>query len=65
MLEATGVQVAPSYWYIEYPECPDCSRRMMFIGQISNEDFDRNMEGLFYMFLCDDCGSTATHYQQT
>ena len=49
----------------EYPECPDCSHRMMFIGQISNEDFDRNMEGLFYMFLCDDCGSTATHYQQT
>lgn len=49
----------------EYPACPDCSRTMMFVGQISNEDYDRMMEGIFYAFVCNECCTTATHYQQS
>lgn len=49
----------------EYPDCPDCLQKMMFIGQISNEDFDPNMEGIEYCFLCSQCNVTATSYQQS
>ncbi|APZ93336.1 hypothetical protein [Fuerstiella marisgermanici] len=49
----------------EFPDCLDCSRKMVFIGQVSNEDFDPMMEGIFYAFICSDCGTTATHYQQS
>lgn len=49
----------------EYPNCPDCSRKMLFIGQVSNEDFDPMLEGIFYAFICNECGTTATHYQQS
>ncbi len=42
-----------------------CSGKMIFIGQISNEDFDSMMKGIFYAFVCDKCLTTATHYQQS
>lgn len=48
----------------EYPACPDCSRTMPFLGQISNEDF-MEAEGIYYTFHCVPCGVTATTYQQT
>lgn len=51
--------------YAEYPNCPDCSRKMLFIGQISNEDFDSMMEGIEYCFHCPQCNVTATSYQQS
>jgi hypothetical protein len=49
----------------EYPDCPDCSQKMFFIGQISNEDFDPLMEGIQYCFVCQQCNVTATNYQQS
>jgi hypothetical protein len=49
----------------EYPKCPDCSQTMLFIGQISNEDFDPYMEGIEYCFLCSNCKVAATSYQQS
>ena len=49
----------------EYPPCPDCSATMQFIGQVSNEDYDSFREGIYYCFVCFDCGVTATSYQQS
>jgi len=49
----------------EYPACPDCSQKMPFVGQISNEDFMEYGEGIYYAFRCPQCNVTATCYQQT
>ncbi len=43
-----------------YPLCPQCQRRMRFVGQYLYE-----VEALIYAFLCVSCGLAATHYQQT
>jgi hypothetical protein len=48
----------------EYPMCLECSKKMPFIGQISNEDFEE-AEGIYYAFYCETCGVTATTYQQS
>jgi hypothetical protein len=48
----------------EYPRCPSCQRRMVFIAQLSNEDYAA-AEGTYYAFVCRDCWVAATHYQQT
>jgi len=48
-----------------FPACPDCSQKMLFIGQISNEDFMEYGEGIYYAFHCPTCNVTATSYQQT
>jgi len=50
--------------YSKYPTCPECSKKMRFIGQISNEDFEE-AEGIYYAFYCETCGVTATNYQQS
>jgi hypothetical protein len=47
-----------------YPKCPDCSETMVFLAQLSENDFPRH-EGTYYAFLCAGCGTTATCYQQT
>ena len=49
----------------EYPDCLDCSKKMRFIGQIDNEDLDPIGEGILYAFHCEECRTTATHYQQS
>lgn len=49
----------------EYPTCGTCRKTMPFIGQISCEDIEPNREGIFYAFLCPDCATTASTYQQT
>ena len=49
----------------EYPVCPECQRRMMFIGQVETDDVIRDAEGITYAFLCAECGKAATTYQQT
>lgn len=52
----------------EYPICPCCTRRMMFIGQILQIDYadiDEYAEGIFYMFICPKDRITATVYQQS
>jgi hypothetical protein len=38
---------------------------MLFVAQLSNEDFESHGEGITYAFLCADCRMTATIYQQT
>lgn len=49
----------------EYPKCPDCSKSMVFIGQIANDEIQEHTEGTYYTFVCSDCRTTATTYQQT
>lgn len=49
----------------EYPTCPGCERSMPFLGQVEVEDLDPSGEGIYYAFLCRDCGTGATSYQQT
>jgi hypothetical protein len=47
-----------------YPKCHKCSKTMIFIAQVDNGQF-RGHEGMYYAFLCGDCRTTATTYQQT
>lgn len=49
----------------EFPDCPECERKMLFIGQVSNEDYDQWSEGIYYCFVCPKCNVTATTYQQS
>ncbi|MGK9171971.1 DUF1963 domain-containing protein [Yokenella regensburgei] len=49
----------------EYPPCPECAQTMMFLAQISYEDLDDCAEGMLYGFICPECRTTATSYQQT
>ena len=49
----------------EYPKCPKCGEEMMFVGQLSNEDFEEYAEGIYYGFVCKECMIAATTYQQT
>lgn len=48
-----------------YPICCECRRSMPCIGQIACEDVEPHREGIFYAFVCSDCGITASTYQQT
>jgi hypothetical protein len=47
------------------PRCLSCKQKMIFIAQLSHEDYDQNAEGIYYAFLCRACHVTATRYQQT
>jgi hypothetical protein len=47
-----------------YPACPECSNTMRFIAQLNEDDFPGN-EGTYYAFMCSECRTTATSYQQT
>jgi hypothetical protein len=38
---------------------------MPFIGQMSNEDYEKYGEGIYYLFACGRCGVSATNYQQS
>jgi hypothetical protein len=48
-----------------YPPCPQCEELMPFVGQFSVADVEKFGEGIYSMFLCDDCGIAATGYQQS
>lgn len=49
---------------VGYPECHKCGNTMIFLAQIDNGYFT-GYEGMYYAFLCFDCQTTATTYQQT
>lgn len=48
---------------VEYPACLKCGRTMIFIAQIDQGAFKD--EGVYYAFVCGECRTTATTYQQT
>jgi hypothetical protein len=47
-----------------YPRCPDCTRRMPVVAQLSVADIEPG-EGIYYAFLCSPCRIAATSYQQS
>jgi hypothetical protein len=49
----------------EYPKCVECRKTMVFLAQIDNHDIWDMAEGMYYAFVCADCRTTATTYQQT
>ncbi|HHC4844299.1 TPA: YwqG family protein [Escherichia albertii] len=49
----------------EYPHCPECSRTMMFLAQLDYADIEQYGEGMLYAFICLECRTTATSYQQS
>ena len=50
----------------QYPNCPECSRKMPFIGQISSEDFHPYLvEFIFYCFICTKCNVMCTTCQNS
>jgi len=49
--------------YPAFPSCTGCSRTMICVAQIANNDLGE--EGTHYAFWCRGCGVTATAYQQT
>jgi hypothetical protein len=48
----------------QYPACCRCGCTMTFLAQLDNGVFPLH-EGMYYAFICHDCGVTATCYQQT
>jgi hypothetical protein len=48
-----------------YPQCPVCSKTMMFLAQIAHDEIEDYSEGVFYAFICPACSTTATEYQQS
>jgi hypothetical protein len=47
----------------EYPYCPACAERMIFVAQHDNAA--TRAEGLYYAFFCATCHIAAVNYQQT
>jgi hypothetical protein len=50
---------------IHYPKCPECGKTMRFVGQFDAADVIKYGEGLYYFFVCEDCGITAANYGQS
>ena len=38
---------------------------MMFLAQLDYSDIEQYGEGIIYAFICPDCRTTATSYQQS
>jgi hypothetical protein len=49
----------------DYPQCPECTKTMMFLAQLSHDEIEEHSEGIYYSFICPSCRTTATNYQQT
>ncbi|EIZ9843825.1 DUF1963 domain-containing protein [Escherichia coli] len=49
----------------EYPLCPQCSHTMMFLAQLDYADIEQYGEGIISAFICPECRTTATSYQQS
>lgn len=49
---------------MEYLDCLKCGQTMRFLAQVDEGAF-RGHEGIYYAFVCYQCRTTATCYQQT
>jgi hypothetical protein len=55
----------PTWWQnTSHPRCPKCGRWMTFVGQLqANDALGEIGEGIWYGFLCQDCGTAAAAYE--
>lgn len=51
--------------YEDYNKCPKCKNSMLFLAQLSVEDFQEYGEGIFYGLFCPKCLISNVKYQQT
>jgi hypothetical protein len=51
--------------WAEFPRCPSCTRRMLYVGQVEATDVIEQGEGVLFGFLCVECRKAATVFQQT
>ena len=49
----------------DFPNCPQCKQYMTFVGQLAGSDLYEYGEGFTYAFVCAECGTAGTVYQQT
>jgi hypothetical protein len=51
--------------HAEWPDCPSCSKKMIFYGQLDsiNDDFIIADCGMIYIFICFDCNETKAIIQ--
>jgi hypothetical protein len=49
----------------DYPPCPECHELMTYMAQIDGYSIGLKLDGVFFAFLCADCGRAATLYQNT
>jgi hypothetical protein len=47
-----------------YGHCPECSKGLVFVGQLAAEDVDSE-EGIYYALMCADCSITVVRFQQS
>lgn len=48
-----------------YPKCLECSQTMKFLAQVDHQDIEKPAAGTYFAFVCRECVTTATVYQQT
>ncbi len=49
----------------DYPQCPECHELMTYIAQVEDYSIGLDLGGVFFAFLCTNCGRAATLYQNT
>lgn len=49
----------------EYPSCPECGQKMLFVGQLALADVLTHIDGIIYAFLCSRCGKAANACQSS
>jgi uncharacterized protein with PIN domain len=49
----------------EYLRCPECNKKMNYIGQVDMEDVEEYSEGIYYFHYCPECNITGSNYQQS
>jgi hypothetical protein len=50
---------------VEYPKCPDCGKTMRYAAQFDMADVEDIGEGIYYFFVCEDCGVVGANYGQS
>ena len=49
----------------DYLDCPACTQKMQYIGQIDMENVEDYSEEIYYFHYCKECSVIGTNYQQT
>ena len=50
---------------MDYPQCPDCGKTMRYTAQFDMADVEDVGEGIYYFFVCENCGVVGANYDQS